>query len=252
MSSTEDKELDNYLQGGSDLSQAYSELADEPVPDGLDNQILAAAKTSQETSTPVKPRLAGRSLDSPFAMAAVLFLCVSLVLVFSTHEQSYDEIPSPTESIPIDSSAAEAPALEQDTFSNVGVEQVSPEPLMPSEGVTATVADDPAVSSQQEVKQKTAARSKSSVVIADKEMLEISVEADDISRLPEEKTLKKETNALADSITIDKSAANIVRLLNANNVSQAQQAFQTFVKHYPDVNLTDWFTEQQLNSLNIE
>lgn len=73
--------LENYLQGGSDLSKVYGAEQKAQVPAHLDEAILSAANEA------VKPEKISKLAYSPFArswyvpasMAAVLMLCVGLV-----------------------------------------------------------------------------------------------------------------------------------------------------------------------------
>ena len=90
MNKIDQKEFDNYLQGDSDLSRAYAKLSKEQPSSDLDKVILEQArndvKNIPDNVTKIKKSLFTSRLDSPLAMAAVVVLCVSLVLLVPQDE----------------------------------------------------------------------------------------------------------------------------------------------------------------------
>lgn len=81
MSREDDKLLEEYLQGESDLSRLYQMHSDEKPPHELDNAILEAAWHSVRR----KPRIAYSPFTAnwmvPASLAAVLLISVSLVVM---------------------------------------------------------------------------------------------------------------------------------------------------------------------------
>lgn len=97
MSNKEDKLLEEYLQGKSELSRLYAEEGKDTVPEYLDEAILAAAK--MEVGTGPKPSLApfSSSWQIPMSLAAVLVLSVGLVLtLYDERGESYLKEPLST------------------------------------------------------------------------------------------------------------------------------------------------------------
>lgn len=107
---SQDKDLENYLHGKSDLSQVYADLPEVKLPDHLDQAILAEAHRA------VRSRPGGRrSWLIPTSIAASLFVAVilGLQLPYLTPGSS----PEPEGVMDRQDSAASAPRVEWQNLS---------------------------------------------------------------------------------------------------------------------------------------
>ncbi len=95
MSQSDDKILEEYLEGNSDISRRYSEENQVTVPDHLDSAILSAAKLKLSTKNKFSLSSYSSSWQVPLSIAAVMLLSVSLVVtMYDEYGQSYLETPS--------------------------------------------------------------------------------------------------------------------------------------------------------------
>ncbi|MEL6869400.1 MAG: hypothetical protein AAFO81_06330 [Pseudomonadota bacterium] len=83
----EEVELDEYLEGDSELSRAYRQTTNAAPPSALDASILAAAHAQVPSGAPKKSRLL-TLWEKPISIAAVMMLCAALVVSM----QSADEV----------------------------------------------------------------------------------------------------------------------------------------------------------------
>jgi len=101
-----DDELEHYLKGGSKLSRAWREAADEEPNADLDEVIIEAARREVHRGPKVAYSPFSRSWGVPLALAAVLVVSVTVTLVM--HEDAIEPLPVPVDGPP----AAPAPAAE--------------------------------------------------------------------------------------------------------------------------------------------
>ena len=73
------KALDEYLKGGSDISQRYRELGREDVPPELDRRVLAEARAAVASGGAARSRSWLR-WSAPVALAASVVLVVAVVI----------------------------------------------------------------------------------------------------------------------------------------------------------------------------
>lgn len=76
---TDIKGLDEYLKGGSDVSQRYRELGRDEVPPELDSRVLASARAAVANQSTKRSRSWLR-WSTPIALAASVVLVVTVVL----------------------------------------------------------------------------------------------------------------------------------------------------------------------------
>jgi hypothetical protein len=81
------KALDEYLKGGSDLSQRYRELGREDVPPDLDRRVLAEARTAVAGGGTARSRSWLR-WSAPVALAASVVLVVAVVIESPVQDQT--------------------------------------------------------------------------------------------------------------------------------------------------------------------
>jgi hypothetical protein len=75
----DEQQLDEYLKGGSSVSQQYRQLHDADVPSELDGFVLRQARDAVKTVRPAKSRVWMR-WTAPLALAASAVLVVSIVI----------------------------------------------------------------------------------------------------------------------------------------------------------------------------
>ncbi len=110
----QDRELDKYLQGKSDLSKRYAELPEVELPDHLDAAILAEAHRAVG-ARPGKPK---RRWTIPLGMVATLFVAVMIGLQLPDMLKDADQTQQLREermAAMMDKSAAERSTVEMET-----------------------------------------------------------------------------------------------------------------------------------------
>ncbi len=279
MNKIDHEKFENYLDGDSDLSRAYAKLSKEQPSSVLDNVILEQARRDVENIpdnvTKIKKSFFSSRLDSPLAMAAVIVLCVSLVLLSPQDilEEAGETIP---ESLPVNTGEADQDyevQTEQKTFSKISpaaaIETSKPdvmarareesfsekkEILKEATRVNASISNDEIISSpapapeyQSEMKQK-----------VQQDQLE---DASGISSgmLPPEvvemeaRVAKRQSEN--DSITLDqdslKALYNQINLLiQQGKIEEAKSEYQRFMELFPEQSLDEWFTDQDRSLLD--
>jgi cytoskeletal protein RodZ len=107
---SQDSEVDNYLQGKSDLSRLYADAPQIEPPDHLDAAILAEAHRAVNARPGAKPK---RRWAMPLGLVASLFafVMIGLQLPYLLREPALQQAPMEAKTAaPMDESAA-APAL---------------------------------------------------------------------------------------------------------------------------------------------
>lgn len=106
---SQDRELEQYMQGKSDLSRAYAELPPVDVPDHLDAAILAEAHRAVGAGPGVRPK---RRWAMPLSLVATLFVVVMIGLQWPYMSREA-RMPAPGEERPTVVAAAPAPMAMQ-------------------------------------------------------------------------------------------------------------------------------------------
>ena len=75
----DEQQLDEYLKGGSSVSQQYRQLHDADVPPEIDRRVMRQAQDAVKTTRPAKSRVWMR-WTAPLALAASAVLVVSIVI----------------------------------------------------------------------------------------------------------------------------------------------------------------------------
>lgn len=88
------KALDEYLKGGSDISQHYRELGRDEVPPELDRRVLEAARTAVASDGAKRSRSWLR-WSAPLALAASVVLVVTVVIESGVQKDAMLAPPSP-------------------------------------------------------------------------------------------------------------------------------------------------------------
>jgi len=91
---TEDRGLEDYLAGGSELSEAYRRLGREEPEGRLDQSILSAARHHVDVEHQVAHSPFSRNWVVPASLAAVLALSVSVVLLMTQPAPELDSEPT--------------------------------------------------------------------------------------------------------------------------------------------------------------
>ena len=275
MNKIDHEEFDNYLDGNSDLSRTYAKLSkEEPSPD-LDNVILERAThdiNNPNNVTKIKKSFFSSRLDSPLAMAAVIVLCVSLVLLVPQDEillETSDEmIP---ESLPmmtdetdqaihqqadqIMSKTRPATAIEtskpdvmrrarEEPFSEK--KELQKEAQMEEPRVNERRMSAPAATpeSQSEMKQKAQQDqfeddAKISSGVAPLEAVEMETGV-------AKRQLAKDS-ITSDQVSPESLSRKIKLLIQQDKVEEARSAYQRFMELFPEQPLDEWFTDQEMS-----
>jgi hypothetical protein len=134
------KTLDEYLKGGSDISQRYRELGREDVPPELDRRVLGEARAAAASG-------AGRSRSwlrwgAPLALAASVMLAVTVVIESGPqNDSSFATEPAAVEEVRLQAQQSAEEAKLQD--------QVAQQP--PQDRQSQFAAEPPVVTVQQTV-----------------------------------------------------------------------------------------------------
>lgn len=92
---TDDKALDEYLKGGSPVSQRYRELGADQVPPDLDYRVLAQARAAVVKRPAAKSRNWIR-WSAPLALAASLVMVVTIVIESGVQDETVLTAAKPT------------------------------------------------------------------------------------------------------------------------------------------------------------
>lgn len=104
----DEQQLDEYLRGGSAVSQQYRQLRSADVPTELDRLVLRQAQEAVK-ARPAKSRRWMR-WAGPLALAASAVLVVSIVIESGVHEETYLTVPaSAPADLPLEQEAAQQP-----------------------------------------------------------------------------------------------------------------------------------------------
>ena len=100
MANSDDKRLEKYLAGESDISKQYHQSQENKIPDSIDDAILSAARFSVRAKA--KNNKMKQIIDKwqmPLSVAAIVMISVSLVItLYDEYGQSY--LDSPTQPVP--------------------------------------------------------------------------------------------------------------------------------------------------------
>jgi hypothetical protein len=102
----DEQQLDEYLRGGSAVSQQYRQLHSADVPTELDRLVLRQAQEAVK-ARPAKSR-AWMRWAGPLALAASTVLVVSIVIESGVHEETYLPVPASAPAVPPKQEAPQA------------------------------------------------------------------------------------------------------------------------------------------------
>ena len=283
MNKPDQKEFDIYLEGNSDLSRAYAKLdKEEPSPD-LNKVVLEHAK-SDITNNKKTSRFSFR-LDSPLAMAAVIILCVSLVLLVPQDEillEPADEIIP--ESLPVITGQDDQfihQRTEQKTINKINsataVETPKPDLIVRDREASfagkkelqTEITNEAAKINEAQISET---RTKGTIMSAPATDPEFQSEVKrqarrdsreeeaDISsgvaplEMVEKEAGVAERQSANDSITTEQvspeALSNQIKLLiQQDKIEKARSLYQRFIKLYPDQPQSEWFSDQEITLL---
>lgn len=252
MNKLEHKDFEDYLSGNSGVSKSYSKLKPEEAPIELDRLILDESLSQVSKKQIIRPLSFMTRLDSPLAMAAVLVLCVSLVLVFSVNERTFYD-----ERINTESSTASQGAFQENNSPADSAMESSEISLDESIAPVASITEDSAkqkTSDAQFKKENSQARSIPAASPTEdysfESLADSELEADiavDTSSLES----KAKTTGIARKSVIGAGAIveEIKSLIADNHLEQARTEYNQFLNLYPKLDISDWFSEDELNLL---
>ncbi len=283
MNKIDQEEFDNYLQGDSDLSRAYGKLSEEEPTSDLDNVILEQArndiKNIPDNVTKIKKSLLTSRLDSPLAMAAVVVLCVSLVLLVPQDEillETSDEmIP---ESLPVITDEA-------DQFIQQQTEQKTINKISPAAAIETSKPDVMARSREESFSEKKELLKTEPIKEAEinesrvKERMSEPASApayqSDMKQKVQQDRLEDDSEISSgmapleavemeagvakrqlanDSITSDQASPEalskqIKSLIQQDKIEEARSVYQGFIELFPKQQFSEWFTDQEMSLL---
>ena len=286
MNKIDHEEFENYLEGGSDLSRAYGKLSKEEPSSDLDNVILEQSrydvKNIPDNVSKIKKSLFTSRLDSPLAMAAVIVLCVSLVLLVPQDEillEPTDEmIP---ESLPVITDEA-------DQFIQQQSEQKKINKISPAAAIETSKPDVMARNREESFSEKKELLKAAPMEEAEINETQISESRVKERRMPEpasapayqsEMKQKVQQDHLEDAAEISSGAVpdesveleagaverrdsivpkipspevlskNIKLLIKKGKIERARSVYQQFIKLYSELPLAEWFTDQEISVL---
>ncbi len=288
MNKIDHEEFDNYLEGGSDLSHAYAKLNKEQPSSDLDNVILEQARSDvkniPDNVTKIKKSLFSSRLDSPLAMAAVVVLCVSLVLLAPQNMMEEETGETMPESLPMITDEADQfiqQEAEQKTFSKISPaaanETLKPDVMVRSreesfsekkellkEAPMVEAAINETQISESRVKERRIPKPASAPVYQSdmKQKVQQSRLEDDSeisSGIAPLETVEMEAGVAKrqsanDSITSDQASPEslpkkIKLLIQQDKIEDARSAYQQFIELFPERQLEEWFTDQEISVL---
>jgi hypothetical protein len=96
----EDRELEEYLEGGSPLSRRYREASGEQPAPGTDEAILAASRRAVQSRPECVPTLIPRTWFKPLSLAAIIVLSATIVITLQRDDVAYAPAPEPVTTQP--------------------------------------------------------------------------------------------------------------------------------------------------------
>lgn len=260
MSKLEHKEFENYLQGDSELSQIYTGLKSlEPSAD-LDFDILKQSKSAVKSRYGFSKLLLTSNLDSPLAMAAVVFLCVSLVLVYSINEPNLQDENIPSE--PLFETVAK-PQLNTESSVSEFEQDIYIEEVVPAASRSVKRSDTNKLDSLSMKKEKLemsrlggVSQPESPVESPAYMELEDEILADGEAVEMKDELQKQTSRRLPENVSRLESKSsealvkNIKLLINNNKIDIARSEYQNFLKVFPEQDLSKWLTDQEIALLD--
>ena len=287
MNKIDREEFDNYLQRDSDLSRAYAKLSKEEPSSDLDHVILEQARedinndsNNHNNVTKIKKSLFTSRLDSPLAMAAVIVLCVSLVLFVQQDEillETSDEMIQ--ESLPVITDEA-------DQFIHQQSEQKTINKISPAAAIETSKPDVMARSREESFSEKKELLKEAPMEEAEinetrvrerrmsepasapvyqsetkqkvqQDQLNDAAEISSGMASPEVVEMEAEVakrQSANDSVTADQDSPEILSkqiklLIQQDKIGKARSAYQQFMELFPEQPLTEWFTDQEMSLL---
>ena len=238
MSDLDHKEFEEYMSGEHELSRLYSQIEKLTPSAEMDMKILAGAQTALKKTAAfriVKRRWWMAGLDSPMALAAIVMLCASLVLLYSNQQE-----------MTIDSDIPQRVVQE-------GESDLSDK----SEKRTETLIQErkaPSLSIKKEINvpesaELTEPALSPPAVSGDLQQQTQDNEPDAISKiLPSSgRAFKREESKQLNERSLEAMITDIKRLITEGQTEEARLAFRQFILIYPDAQITDWFSEQELS-----
>lgn len=251
----DDKELSDYLEGNSELSNRYHASSVVEPPAHLDEKILSAAKEAV-TESKQKPRVAFHKSPwaLPISIAAVITLSVSLVvtmqqeigqpLMSEPELEMYDsavllEETVLPQAITVDSDTSVLDEIEVRPSSDEHFDDAAPAALGAVGGYRAkskanVMKDEAAIQPAKKALSKERARSESEVlekrVFAKEQLLQsapMEAELDAVMELKQDRQFSQQEQELM----------NIKLLWQAGDVTNAKQAYEAFINKYPEFTL---------------
>ena len=287
MNKIDHEEFENYLEGDSDLSRAYAKLSKEEPSSDLDSVILEQARRdiNNESNIPgnvtkIKKSLFSSRLDSPLAMAAVIVLCVSLVLLVPQDEillePTSEIIP---ESLPVMTDESDqaihqqADKIMSKTRPAAAIETSKPdvmgrareESFSEKKELLKETPKEEALINESRVKERSMPEPASAPEYrsdmkqkARQDQMEDAAEIS--SGIAPMEAVEMETGVakrqlMKDSITSDKASPEVLSkqiksLIQQDKIEEARSVYQQFVELFPDQPLYKWFTDQDISLLD--
>ena len=288
MNKIDHEEFDNYLQGDSDLSRAYAKLSKEESSSDLDNIILEQARhgvNGDNIVTKIKRSFFSSRLDSPLAMAAVIVLCVSLVLLVPQDEillEPTDEmIP---ESLPVITDEADqfiqqqseqktinkispATAIETskpDVMARSREESFSEKKELQKEAPMEEAEINEALINESRVKERRMPEPASAPVYhsemkqkVQQDQLNDDAEISSGMASPEVVEMEAEVakrqspkdSGISDQASPERLSKKIKLLIQQDKIEEARSAYQQFIELFPEQLREEWFTDQEMSLL---
>lgn len=248
-----DELLEEYLRGDSSIGSAYSQLDPVEPSATLDQNVMELAKADLE-KTRSRPRspLWGSRLDSPFALAAVVVLCASLVLIFSQQEELTDvsDIPADVQirSAPEEFSAERE--FEQDDMSGQPSTKVQRQMAPASEDIMMDNTD--SATMMQEAEESAPISSSIIEMKNEQKSAERQTGIDQsfkLNKKMEQRSLQ-EGASLKGKISSDILLINTIKqLISKGNLKKAREQFKNLKEQIPDLHLEDFFTDHEISVL---
>lgn len=238
MSDLDHKEFEDYMSGQHELSRLYSQRGKSTPTAELNIKIMAEAQTALKKTASiqiVKRRWWMAGLDSPMALAAIVMLCASLVLLFSIQRE-----------MTIDSEIPQRVVPEGESYLSDKTENRSETIIQERKAPSLSIIKEIKVPERAELTEPALSPSAVSDDIqqqAHDNGLDAISEALPASGM----AFKRDESKQLNDKSLEAMITDIKRLITDGQTEEARLALRQFILTYPDAKLTDWLSEQELS-----
>ncbi|GEM_PF-3671076 len=242
MDQNDNKEFESYLKGDSCLSRAYAQLEKPEPSTQVEATILEEARHAVRKDQRKGVWFFSSRLDSPLGLAAVIMLCVSVVLLLSQQQgMEEDVIDSGLEHLKEDKPSRDSSIPYAEAEKNTLLREGKLKTDSGDMTETRKRAMSPAISTS------VPERHRQTSIIAPEN---VSVQGFETAK--EISTVASGNDAVADYSSPDKLVSAIREMIGRGRLDDAKKLYHRFLKQFPDQPVSEWFSVEERALLGRE